>query len=79
MKIITEIYDKCWEIRFLDKFFLGIVIEDTHASCVYIDSGDKIQTVVMPDTFFDMIKDEYKIKRPEIKLPKMEEVWELPF
>ena len=82
MDIKTRKHDEVWEVSFFereDSFHLGIVIEEDYAYCTWIaDMITPVKSMRMPDEFFDMIKDEYKLKRKPIEI-NLEEIEALPW
>lgn len=80
---ITKRKDEVYEINFFDKntgLQLGIVLEEDYGIVVWItDIIKEANSFHLPDEVFEMFKDEYKLKRPEIKLPSWEEIEPLPW
>jgi len=81
--INTYTYEGCYEISFFDvdkSIQLGIVLEEDSGYCILVTPKSlDVVTYELPQEVFDMFKDEYKLKRPEVKLPELEEIWETPF
>ena len=83
LKVSTQIYEGCHEISFFDTetgWSLGIILEDDH--CWWVYSGNQItpvQSGVFPDEITDMFKEEYRLSRPEVELPPLEEIEPLPW
>jgi len=81
MKITKDKYDECYEITFLnDKLYLGIVLEQDYGYVVWHTNAiEEVNSMSLPDEVFEMFKDEYKIRRPVIVLPAMEDIEPLPW
>ena len=80
---ITKRKDEVYEINFFDKtagLLLGIVLEEDYGIVVWVtDVLKEANSFRLPDEVFEMFKDEYKVKRPEIILPKLEDIEPLPW
>lgn len=83
MQVNKFIYEGCYEIQFFDEKtgnHLDIVLEKGSGFFVFVtDMINKPIVQDLPDEVFEMFKDEYKLERPEVVLPPLEEIEPLPW